>query len=176
MQIEEMTLKECYQALAHYNFGRLGCARNNQPYIVPIFFAFHGGSLYGSNVYCFSRMGQKIDWMRGNPLVCLEIDDVKSQWDWMSVVVLGRFEELTDTAEHEVARRHAYELLSKRRVWWEPASLNVRQTEQHYGVNPIYYRISIDQLTGRRGLPASQKPSAPPAEGWLSAILRSVRD
>ena len=175
MLIKEMTVTECYHALAHLNFARLGCSLNNQPYITPIFFAFDGEHLYGSDIYCFSKMGQKIAWMRSNPLVCVEIDEVKSQWDWMSIVILGHYEELTDTLEHEGARRHAYELLRERAVWWEPAAVSVAHSEEHEGLSPIYYRIFIDELTGRRGMPEPQKIPRPTAQSWLSGILRHVR-
>src|SRR5262245_26666519 len=63
MIIREMTEDECRDVLARMNFGRLACARDNQPYVVPIYFSYHGGYLYG-----FSTMGQKIEWMRSNPL------------------------------------------------------------------------------------------------------------
>ena len=48
---------ECRAALGRVNFGRLACARDNQPYIVPIYFAYDGHHVYG-----FSTPGQKIDW------------------------------------------------------------------------------------------------------------------
>jgi nitroimidazol reductase NimA-like FMN-containing flavoprotein (pyridoxamine 5'-phosphate oxidase superfamily) len=119
---------------------------------VPIFFAYDGTHLYGSNIYCFSTMGLKIEWMRANPLVCLEIDDVKNPSDWMSVVVLGRYQELVDTAEFQVARRHAYDLLSERALWWEPAAVPGVHGEHGQTFSPVYYRIFIDHLSGRRGV------------------------
>ena len=39
---------------------------------MPIYFAYHDGYLYS-----FSTVGRKIEWMRGNPLVCLETDEVE---------------------------------------------------------------------------------------------------
>ena len=151
MLVEEMSLEECYKALKSSNFGRLACAHEDQPYVVPISFAYDGVHLYGSNIYCFSTIGLKIEWMRANPLVCLEIDEVKSACEWMSVVVLGHYQELLDTAEYEVTRRHAYDLLSKRALWWEPAAVPGGHGIQK-SFSPIYYRIFIDHLTGRRGV------------------------
>ena len=54
MVITEMTSKECQEILARTGFGRLGCTRNNQPYVVPIYFAYEPDHLYG-----FSTFGQK---------------------------------------------------------------------------------------------------------------------
>jgi Pyridoxamine 5'-phosphate oxidase len=55
--ISEMTEKECREFLVHSSFGRLACARENEPYIVPIYFAYEPDHLYG-----FSTFGQKIEW------------------------------------------------------------------------------------------------------------------
>ena len=59
MFIHEMTLDECSSALKETRLGRLACAQDNQPYIVPINFAFDGTYIYG-----FTTLGQKIEWTR----------------------------------------------------------------------------------------------------------------
>jgi hypothetical protein len=91
MLIREINIRECRDLLERLGAGRLGCARDNQPYIVPIYFAYEPDRLYG-----FSTVGQKIEWMRRNPKVCVEADEVISHNNWVSVIALGRFEELTD--------------------------------------------------------------------------------
>jgi uncharacterized protein len=40
MFIREMTEDECGAAFEQMSFGRLACARNNQPYIVRIYFSY----------------------------------------------------------------------------------------------------------------------------------------
>ena len=56
MLIHEMTREECSTALRRLDFGRLACARDDQPYVVPIHFAYDGEHLYG-----LTTAGQKID-------------------------------------------------------------------------------------------------------------------
>ena len=145
MVIKEMTEPECHAMLAGTNVARLACARANQPYIVPIQFGFEGGYLYS-----FSTDGQKIDWMRQNSLVCLEIDEVTTQMQWASVVVLGYYEELPPTLQHADLRRVAERLFQKRPMWWEPGSVELASHEQR---TPIVFRIRIDSVTGRRATP-----------------------
>ena len=84
MNIREMTEAECRAMLARRNVARLACARNNQPYIVPIHVDLEGDYLYG-----FATPGQKIEWMRENPLVCLENEEFTTDRQWASVVVFG---------------------------------------------------------------------------------------
>lgn len=178
MLIHEMTEDECRAALRRVSFGRLACARDNQPYIIPIYFSYDGKHLYGftapARIYGFSTQGQKIEWMRSNPLVCLEIDEHTSHHHWMSVVVSGRYEELPDTPEFGDERLRAWEGLQRHAMWWEPAYV---ATEQREKVAPVFYRIHIKQMTGRRARPdpveaAASAARAPTAEeSWLGSIL-----
>lgn len=145
MFIHEMTTEECCEALEHANFGRLACARDNQPYVIPINFSFDGRNLYG-----FTTLGQKVEWMRSNPSVCFEVDEVKNHNHWRSVVVVGRYEELPDIPEYEMPRRHAHAFLQKRVMWWEPAYISQEHRDQPHSLTPIFFRINIEQMTGLR--------------------------
>jgi nitroimidazol reductase NimA-like FMN-containing flavoprotein (pyridoxamine 5'-phosphate oxidase superfamily) len=150
MVIREMTEDECRRALERLNFGRLGCARDNQPYVVPIYFSYDGRHLYG-----FSTPGQKIEWMRANPLICLEVDERTSPDDWMSVVVAGRYQELPDTPEFAADRAQAQQALQKHASWWQYASVPGAEWRRKGGpFTPIFYRIHVDKLTGHRATPA----------------------
>ena len=84
MIIEELTFLECHAMLQRAEIARLACAVDNQPYIVPINVDFGDGCLYG-----YSTMGQKINWMRVNPLVCLEIEEFTGHKLWATLVCLG---------------------------------------------------------------------------------------
>jgi len=155
MLIHEMTPEECSAVLARVNFGRLACARNDQPYVVPIHFAYDGEHLYG-----LTTAGRKIDWMRTNPRVCLEIDERASHYRWWSIVLLGRYEELPETPACEQARARALELLQQRETWWEPVSVPRAGREQRA---PIFYRIHVVQITGLRAEPDAIEATIPSA-------------
>src|ERR1700681_3280520 len=135
MQIEEMTLADCRAMLARAQVARLACALHDQPYIVPIDIAFDGVSLYG-----YSTLGQKIEWMRQNPLVCVEMDEIVGDTQWESVVVFGTYEELLPTPEQENSRREAERLFQRRPMWWDPASVPLAGREQR---PRIVFRIQL---------------------------------
>jgi len=148
MLILELTNKECVEMLTRLRFGRLGCSRDNQPYIVPINFAYRERCLYS-----VAALGQKIEWMRTNPLVCVEADEIVDHYHWMSVVVQGRYEELPDTPEWRADRELAHVLLQQRAMWCEPACVTETHRVAGGEVIPMYYRIHIDRVTGRRAKP-----------------------
>src|SRR6476620_2707326 len=142
MHIEEMTNQECRAMVAGTHVVRLACAVDNQPYIVPLHLAFDGEFFYG-----YSTLGHKIQWMRQNPLVCLEIDAVAGKQQWESVVVFGSYEELPATPDHENSRRHAEQLFQMRPMWWEPGAVPL---EGRRPGEPVVFRIQVRRMTGRR--------------------------
>ena len=149
MRIEAMTEDECRVVLASQHVvAHLACARDNQPYIVPIHLHLDGAYLYG-----YSTLGQKIEWMHTNPLVCLEVDEVASDWQWASVIVYGQYEELPDTPEHGESRKIAERIFQQHPLWWEPALVPVIA---HQPGLPVVFRIRMARVTGRRAMARSR--------------------
>jgi nitroimidazol reductase NimA-like FMN-containing flavoprotein (pyridoxamine 5'-phosphate oxidase superfamily) len=165
-----MSDKECWNALGSAGFGRLACARDGQPYIVPIFFA-----VTGDHVYSFSMTGQKLEWMRDNPRVCLEIDSVTSWNDWTSVIAFGRYQELPETPDWHAERRRAHRLLEQRAMWWQPGAVMLAGNDAREGASPVFFRIIVERMTGHRGAegPAPVRPEQQPRDSWLKQLFRA---
>jgi hypothetical protein len=175
MVIQEMMKRDCLSTLAHARLCRLACAHENQPYVVPIYFVYHQPYLYS-----FTMPGQKVEWMRSNPRVCVELDEVEDRERWTSIVIFGQYEELPDTPEGEQERLHAYELLQAHAAWWEPGGTACTRGNPEQPVTPVFYRIRIDRISGRRATPSpggpvrSRTPSpARDGQGWLRWIVRA---
>jgi uncharacterized protein len=146
MLIHELTVEECAEILTRTHLGRLGCAHDGQPYIVPISFSFDAER---QSFYCFSLAGQKIDWMRENPKVCLEVEEVVDKNRWTSVLAFGRYEEIGTSPDDADARRRAQQLLEQRAEWWLPGAANAGAHAHH---EMVLYRIAIARFTGRRAV------------------------
>ena len=144
MLIHELTPAECREILARTNLARLACSRADQPYVVPVSFAFDPDSdcLFG-----FSTVGRKVDWMRENPNVCVEVEDVADRFRWTTLVIFGRYEEITDSPEEGAHRQRALELFERLAEWWLPGAAKAGPREHHA---VVVYRIRIDTMTGRR--------------------------
>jgi len=180
MVIHEMSHEECIQVLAGTRLARLGCARDNQPYVLPVYLTYDvlpGGE---PCFYGFTTPGQKIEWMRANPMVCVEVDDVTAHDQWVSVIAFGRYEELPEPSgnNHEGLRAHqvvqfgryegaagpnsddpqmrAHQVLKAQAMWWEPAC-TVGAARAHHDpaepLAPLYYRVRLDRVTGHRATP-----------------------
>jgi uncharacterized protein len=170
MFIQELTEAECREVLAGKNVARLACALNNQPYVVPTRVDLEGEFLYG-----YATLGQKIEWMRQNPLVCLEVDELTAHGDWVSVIVIGRYEELPHIPAYEDSRRTAERLFQRHPMWWEPAAVPLADHEQRM---PIVFRIRMDRITGRRaasGAGGGGRRPNPPQSSRLRGLAEIVR-
>jgi uncharacterized protein len=142
--INRMNEKECLDVLTRVAVGRLGCAHDGQPYVVPIFFAHDGRA-----IYALSTLGKKIEWMRANPKVCLQADEIRSESDWTSVIVTGAFEELVEP-QYTDDRDHARKLLEKRHRWWVNAMAERLMKSSGSLIEPLFFRIGIESISGLR--------------------------
>jgi nitroimidazol reductase NimA-like FMN-containing flavoprotein (pyridoxamine 5'-phosphate oxidase superfamily) len=148
MRITRIEDRECRDLLGRVGFGRLGCARDNQPYIVPIYFAYESDQLYG-----FATLGQKIEWMRSNPHVCVQSDEVVNRENWTSVVVLGRYEEFADTPKYSQQRNKVQALLQKRSDWWQTGYVASTIRGNPEAPSPVFFCIHVQEISGLRASP-----------------------
>jgi len=158
MNIKEMTRQDCVALLKAQRLGRLACVRDHKPYVVPVHFAFGENSIFS-----FSLPGRKVDWMRANPHVCLQVDDVGGVDGWRSVVVEGVFEELPKAPDPDAGltsaermttpvdgdRQLAWSLLATHANWWEPGALKPGDALAPSGSH-LFYQIRIEALSGRQ--------------------------
>jgi nitroimidazol reductase NimA-like FMN-containing flavoprotein (pyridoxamine 5'-phosphate oxidase superfamily) len=145
MLIHELSADECLEVLRRTTLGRLACSHHDQPYVVPVHFSYDADRhcLYG-----FSTVGQKIEWMRDNPKVCVEIEDIENKDWWATVLAFGRYEEVGDAPEEAAVRQRVWELFQQRSEWWLPATAKVGGARERH--NTVVYGIQIDRVTGRR--------------------------
>lgn len=173
MVIREMNREECFRLLARARLARLACSYENQPYVVPVYLTYHssGGE---ACLYGFTTPGQKVEWMRANPLVCVEVDEVTSDDQWVSVIAFGRYEELPNTEGHDGSRLPAraessqgsgttpdtagrdserllaHEVLQAHAMWWAPATAARTHRDPAGPFIPIFYKVWINQVTGHQ--------------------------
>jgi nitroimidazol reductase NimA-like FMN-containing flavoprotein (pyridoxamine 5'-phosphate oxidase superfamily) len=166
MLIHEISQSECVRVLSKASFAKLACVHENQPYLVPVYLAYHQSATGQACLYGFTTFGQKVAWMRANPLVCVEVDEVTAYDQWVSIIAIGRYEELPESAMDDAAQgrkpeqsetcnrecgNEAWQALKVRPNWQEPGSTAWAARAHCDGFNrliPIYYKILIESVTG----------------------------
>jgi uncharacterized protein len=142
MAIREMSETECRAFLTRARIGHLACALDNQPYVVPISVVCEG-----DYIYSFSTVGQKIEWMRQNPKVCVQLDELPAQSRWISVIATGLYQELR-LPQFETERAHARNLLEQKSGWWLTALAERDLKSDDALIDTVFFRIRIETLSG----------------------------
>ena len=148
MHVKDMSRESSLSLLGHMRLGHIACTRGLQPYVTPFSFAYHEGYLYS-----FATVGQKIDWMRANPLVSVEVEHIVSVDEWQSVVIAGHFEELGETPESRDGRSVVHDLLAVNADWWRPDNVRTLNRADAPASAPVYFRIAIAEISGHESRP-----------------------
>jgi nitroimidazol reductase NimA-like FMN-containing flavoprotein (pyridoxamine 5'-phosphate oxidase superfamily) len=150
MRIVTISQDECIELLQRVSVGRLACSLNDHPYVVPVGFAYDN-----HKIYAFSTLGQKIEWMRQNPNVCMQVDEIGNRSNWISVVASGAYVELREP-QYTAQKEHAKERLGQYSEWWRTPLAGRREQVEDLFIEPIFFRIDIDTMTGLRSIPESE--------------------
>jgi nitroimidazol reductase NimA-like FMN-containing flavoprotein (pyridoxamine 5'-phosphate oxidase superfamily) len=147
MRITSISQQECGELLTRVSLGRLACALDNQPYIVPVTFFYET-----DHIYIFSTLGKKIEWMRQNPKVCLQVDEMGNTSNWTSVIAEGTFVELTEPRYTE-QREYARQKLAESAQWWQAPLAERREQIGDVAIKPVFFRVDIVSMSGLRAIP-----------------------
>jgi nitroimidazol reductase NimA-like FMN-containing flavoprotein (pyridoxamine 5'-phosphate oxidase superfamily) len=126
--------------------GRLACTTGDQPYIVPVTYAYDGKYIYGQ-----TNEGMKLKILRKNPNICFETDIMTDMRNWQSVVVFGKFEELTDkqaAIARDILFGRVFTLMTSSSVHAHEHTVSAKIDDQNR-MKYVLYRIKIKKLTGR---------------------------
>jgi nitroimidazol reductase NimA-like FMN-containing flavoprotein (pyridoxamine 5'-phosphate oxidase superfamily) len=136
-----MTDDEVERFIAAESVARLGCHAAGRTYVVPVAYAYADGALH-----CFSYDGLKIEMLRANPFICVEIDRVEHLGSWRSVIAQGRAEVLEGDAAFAAAKLLASRLTT---LIGDPKSRG--RLEAALGADSSFHvvKIALHEKTGR---------------------------
>jgi uncharacterized protein len=150
MRIIAMSQQECRELLKRVSIGRLGCSLDDQPYVVPVGFSYEP-----DYIYIFSTLGKKIKWMRQNPKVCLQADEIGNRSNWLSVIVTGTYLELHEP-QYTAQLEHALEQLGQYSEWWRNPLAQRREQTSDLSIETVFFRIDIGSMSGVRTVPEAE--------------------
>jgi nitroimidazol reductase NimA-like FMN-containing flavoprotein (pyridoxamine 5'-phosphate oxidase superfamily) len=142
----ELTKSEIVNILQSQSICRLGCSDGKHPYVVPITYFFDG-----KHIYCQSEEGKKITIMRKNPNVCLQVDIVNSMRSYKSILIFGKFEELTDedaVKASTLLEENIFVIMTRSRIH-QFEHQEKSKIEDKERIKLITFRINITEMTGR---------------------------
>jgi nitroimidazol reductase NimA-like FMN-containing flavoprotein (pyridoxamine 5'-phosphate oxidase superfamily) len=140
IEILEMHDGEIGDMLRRVKYGHLACSRDNQPYVVPIYFVYDG-----NEIFMYTTAGLKSQVMEDNPKICLQAEELEENGAWRSVVVIGEAYKIVDRSERE----RAVDLVRSANPMLLPA-LAIKWSSDWMRKNvEVVYKIKILKTTGR---------------------------
>lgn len=143
----QLTKDQIEHVLQSQIVGRIGCYAENEIYVVPVTYAYHKGY-----IYAHSKEGRKVQMMRKNPNVCLQVDAMENMTNWRSAIVWGNYEELNSEKEQKAGMK-----IMADRLMPFLTSESVRPSNRlshapeivEKGLKAVVYRIKVTKATGR---------------------------
>lgn len=137
--IVDLSQEEAQKLLGEKKIARLACVLGNgEPYVVPVNYFFKDGC-----VYIHSTFGLKVEALRANPKACVQVDEIKSTFNWRSVVAFGEFEEITGEKERAEILQ---EFLNHFQNLTPVESMNHSRVKSE---ETVLFRIRLGFVTGR---------------------------
>lgn len=150
--IENLKTKESIHLLRVNYIGRLAFISQGNPYVVPITYYYDETS---NSILGYSAEGHKINAMRKNRSVSLEVDEITSVNNWQSILAHGVFEELQGSEAKFLLHRFAQGVknIIIRKEKTVPKSISEFSSKLDSPQAPIVFRIQIFKITGKRRKP-----------------------
>ena len=144
------------ELLREAEVGRLATCIGEEPYVVPVNFAYYDGRI----IVHGSREGRKMANIVANPRVCFEVDQSEKvegerpcdyAFRYMSVVVQGR----ARVVEGDEARLAALRRLTDKYAPGKGRMLTMEDLKKY--ANLAVVEVTVDSMTGKRS-PAPSRP------------------
>lgn len=145
--ISVLTADQIDHILKSQMIGRIGCSVRGKTYVVPIAYVFDG-----KYIYAHSKEGMKIKMMRKNPSVCFQLDVIDDMVNWRSVILWGKYEELTSAPLQVKAVKLLQDRFTPVTISESPkpaSSVGRRPGKVEKPQRAVLYRILVLEKTGR---------------------------
>ena len=136
---------EARVVLSRNSLGRLAYSRHNRVDIEPLYYVLNADWMYGR-----TSAGSKIATLAHQHWCAFEVDEVRSMFDWTSVVVQGSFHVLNPAGD-VTAYEHGLALL---RAFYAGTLMD----DDYAPHRTTLFRISIGSISGRSAQPMVRDP------------------
>lgn len=148
--IKDLGFGECIQLLCNNYIGHLAYIAGESPFVIPITYYYDQSH---NSIISYSQEGHKIDAMRKNRSVSMEVDEIESVNRWKSVLAHGKFEELSGIDAKHLLHEFSNgvkEIINRKQtkklqfISEFSSKLGAERT------SPIVYRIQLLEITGKQ--------------------------
>ena len=145
----DLTTSASARVLRKNYLGHLAYLWQGKPYLIPITYYFDHTD---NTIISYTSEGHKIDAMRKNNSVTVQVEEIQSMFNWESAMVHGTFEELKGSVAKQ--KLHLFtegvKSIIKRKEHKEVEFINEFSSKLYSRGIPIVYRVKILEVMGKR--------------------------
>ena len=147
--IENLSKSASVTLLKNNYTGHLAFIAQRIPFALPITYYYDTAN---NAIISYSSKGLKIDAMRENDTVSLQVEEIESNSNWQSVLVLGTFEELhgSDAKYYLHQFTEGVKSIIAQKEHKHPEFISEFSSKLYSRGIPIVYRIKILEIIGKR--------------------------
>ena len=147
--MENLSKSEIITLLKDNYIGHLSYIAQGRPFTIPITYFYDLGS---NAIISYSAEGHKMEAMRKNGAVSLEVEEIVSNSNWQSVLAHGTFDELhgSDAKYYLHQFTKGVKNIIKQKEQTLPEFISEFSSKSSSKKIPVVYRIKILEITGRR--------------------------
>ena len=145
----DLTTSAIERVLRNNYLGHLAYLWQGKPHVIPITYYFDPAD---NTIISYTSEGHKIDAMRKNNSVTVQVEEIQSMFNWESAMVHGTFEEL----EGDIAKQKLHSFIEgvksiiRRKERREVEFINEFSSKLYERGNPIVYQVKILEISGKR--------------------------
>jgi len=139
---------KCRTLLSENYIGHLAYIYNNSPYVIPITYYYDDST---NALIGYSGNGHKINALRINNEVSVEVSEINSVNNWKSVVTHGTYREFLGSASKFNLHKFSEGVkeIIKTKEGKDLKFLSEFSSKIYKEGSPIVFKIDIEEITGR---------------------------
>jgi hypothetical protein len=146
--MEDLRPKECIDLLNNNYIGHLAYISEGKPFTVPITYYYD----QKDSILAYASEGHKIEAMRKNTAVSLQVEEINGVKDWISILVHGEFKEITGANANFLLHEFAdgVKAIIHKKENLMPQYISEFTIDVYSRGITIVYRIKITKMTGKK--------------------------
>jgi nitroimidazol reductase NimA-like FMN-containing flavoprotein (pyridoxamine 5'-phosphate oxidase superfamily) len=145
----DLTTSAIERVLRNNYLGHLAYLWQGKPHVIPITYYFDPTD---NTIISYTSEGHKIDAMRANKSVAVQVEQVQSISNWESVMLQGTFEEIRGSSAKQ--KLHLFtegvKDIIRRKENREVGFINEFSSKSSANGIPVVFQIKILEMSGKR--------------------------
>jgi hypothetical protein len=145
----DLTTSASARVFRHNYLGHLAYLSQEKPSVIPITYYFDPTD---NIIISYTAEGHKIDAMRKNNSVAVQVEEMQSMFNWESAMVHGTFEELKGSVAKQKLHQftEGVKRIIRQKEHKEVGFINEFSSKLYSRGIPIVYQVKILEMVGKR--------------------------